>query len=154
MPSIDTYALPESLNLYTEKYYPSNSDKVKALIKQNEKHIDDLDVIKNLLIQINNARKETENLDFSAGDRRALVDEVYKINPNLISGYKWKKTDIEGLVENLNNESKLITSRLNPINLEITEVLQQRNRVTEIMTDIQRTCSELMSYITQNMKKN
>jgi len=150
MTRIDMQIMHPAFQAY-DAFYTMKSGEVAKLIDENEKYIDQLDAIKNLLVAVSQGRKTSKDLDFSKDPaKKALVDAIKNINPDLITGYQCKEKDIDGFIELLNNEAKQITSRINPINLEINEVLQQRNRVTEIMTEIVRIVNEEASYMVKN----
>jgi hypothetical protein len=124
---------------------------------ENEKIVDEMEHIKNLLASVNKDRRKNQAIDYGSTDpaKKELVDTVKKINPNLIAEgcYSWKEEEIDRLVENLNNHTKHLTTVLNPKMMYITQLFQDRNRITEIIGEIVKMYREESTAIVRNQRK-
>lgn len=131
----------------------------KLILKKtsdNDKIVDELDQIKNLLASVNKDRRKNQSVDYSADDhKKNMVNCIRGINPNLIAEgcYSWKEEEIDRLVENLNNHSKHLMTVLNPKMMEITQLFQDRNRMTEIIGEIVKMYREESTAIVRNQRR-
>lgn len=135
------------------RFYDLQSNLIFKHTDENNKMIDELDCIKNLLASVNNDRKKSQSIDYSLDqEKKALVDKVREINSNLIEQdcYSWKNEHIDALIENLNNHSKHVVTLLNPNMMNITQLFQDRNRITEIIGEIVRMYREESSSLVKN----
>lgn len=125
---------------YQNQKIQENREKVNQLTEQ-------LETLKNLLAKINSDRKGGKDLDYKDdADARALIEAIIAINPNLTEAgkYAWKGDEIDLLVDNLNNETKSLTNKINPLMMEVTSLIEGRNRVTTIASDCEREHKEGM----------
>jgi protein-arginine kinase activator protein McsA len=140
-----------------DKFYELETNLIFKHTRENDKMVDELELIKNLLASINNDRKKSQSINYSLdSEKKALVDKIREINSNLIEAdcYAWKNEHIDALVENLNNHSKHIVTLLNPNMMNITQLFQDRNKITEIVADMLKTYEAETAAIVRNQKRS
>jgi hypothetical protein len=111
--------------------------------------------LQELISTINNALKEDKNsVDFSKDQaKRELVDRVRAFAPHAVEGYFWKGEEINRTLQNLGQEVQLLGKDIPVETSYLTQLLHERNQVTEICHEVLKLISKLLEAITANQRR-
>jgi uncharacterized phage infection (PIP) family protein YhgE len=120
-------------------------DEIEEKNKLIAEDADKLNKLKNLLIQLRTQHKEGKGLDLEKAnqqiraDVKGLIVQVHEFMPALQTNrLKWTENEYDSLITNLQAESSNILTFLNSKYTRISQAMEIRNQITDIIRKLEQ----------------